>query len=528
MSRDSSSLYLTMIADLDNIPKDLEKGPLRPEKHNQQQNKTRIVCPSIYHEKLINPNLRPWPWLESLGQFMDPDAKDFTIDLVNNSRMEHFDIEVIHFPEYAKPYLVIKCDTPEDFEAEMSEDKERLGSLVIAEGLSRTMIETLGTKFELGAGFFANHLEGTELFRMGVRTFHPPARAPKFLVEYFRKAQFYTVDYLRALHIEGGIPGLSRLRKPKLLPLGAYISSTGTSLTSLFLRNSRYTKRRARTSVSQNTKSITSILVGWIWLSTGTPGIILTDQIISAGPSASSIPSPVSLLEDEEIDQPELDGRGHQVSARREIMAWAQRLNPHEAKALFSNQGQLAMRSVLKIVESGSIMFLDHARYLMARILTRHCDPQFPDSIPFFLQISRSLHRYMHEEQRVLQSTLRIASMRAEDDIREQEQELDFLINGMGDELKAIEEDMRFLVGEASIQEGKIVGWVSKFATLFLPVSLLATILSISDPGYTKWAILGSLSVPFVLISIYFMFFFKSAYVSTALIHSPSVHSPNK
>jgi hypothetical protein len=245
------------------------------------------------------------------------------------------------------------------------------------------------------------------------------------------------------------------------------------------------------------------------------PGIILTDQIISAVPSASSIPSPVSLLENEDTEQPELNRQGHQVSARRELISWAQRLKPKEAKALFDNQEQLALKPVLKVVESSGIMFLDHARYLMARILTHHCNPQFPDSIPFFLHISRSLHRYIHKEQRVLQSTLRIASMRGGDDITEQEQDLGFLINGMGDELKAIEEDVRFLVGEASIQEGRIVGWVSKFATLFLPVSLLATILSISDPGYTKWAILGSLSVPFVLVSIYFMFFFKSAYVNT-------------
>jgi hypothetical protein len=69
---------------------------------------------------------------------------------------------------------------------------------------------------------------------------------------------------------------------------------------------------------------------------------------------------------------------------------------------------------------------------------------------------------------------------------------------------------VKFLVGEASVREGKIVGWVSKFAALFLPVSLLATILSISDPGYMRWAILGGLSVPFVLISIYLMFMFPT------------------
>jgi hypothetical protein len=515
MPRDSSSVYLTMIVDLDNIPNDLEKGPLRPEKHNQQQNKTRIVCPSNYHEKIIKPNLRRWPWLESLDQFMDPNAKGFAIDLVNYSRMELFDVDVIHFSGYAKPNLVIKCHTPEDLEAAMSEDKERLGSLVIAKGLSRTMIETLGIKFELEAGFFANHLEGTELYRMGSRTFDPPARAPKFLPEYFRKAPFYTVEYVRAHPIEGGLQGLLQLRGTKTTtPRGIHLIHRDLPDVFVIEKISVYKKTGSKIGKPEHTKHH-QYLRRMNLTFDDTSGIILTDQIISAVPSTSSIPNPVTLLEDEDTEQPELDRWGHQLSARRELISWVQRLKHNEAKALFDDQEQLALRPVLKIVESSGTMFLDHARYLMARILTRHCDPQFPDSIPFFLHISRSLHRYIHKEQRVLQSTLRIASMRGGDDITEQEQDLDFLIKGLGDALKAIEEDVRFLVGEASVQEGKIVGWVSKIATLFLPVSLLATILSISDPGYTKWAILGSLSVPFVLISIYFMFFFKSAYIST-------------
>ncbi|PMD20701.1 hypothetical protein NA56DRAFT_749646 [Hyaloscypha hepaticicola] len=515
MSRDLSSLYFTMIADLDDIPNDLEKGPLRLDKHNQQQSKPRIVCTSNYHKKRIKPNLRRWPWLESLDQFMDPNAKGFAIDLVNNSRMEHFDVDVIHFSEYAKPYLVIKCDTPEDFEVAMSEDKNRLGSLVIAKGLSRTMIETLGTKFELKAGFFANHLEGTELFRMGSRTFDPPARAPRFLQEYFRKAPFYTVDYMRAHPIEGGLQGLFRLRGSKTTtPRGIHLIHCDLPDVFILEKISVYKKMGSKIGKPEHTKHH-QYLRRMNLSFEDIPGIILTDQIISAVPCASSIPNPVSLLEDEDTEQPELDRRGHQVSARQELISWDQRLKGNEAKALFDDQKQLALRPVLKMVESSGIMFLDHARYLMGRILTRHCDTQFPDSIPFFLKISRSLHLHIHKERRVLQSTLCLASMGGGDDIGEQEQDLDFLINGMGDALKAIEEDVRFLVGQASIQEGKIVGWVSKFATLFLPVSLLATILSISDPGYTKWAILGSLSVPFVLISIYFMFFFKSAYVNT-------------
>ena len=209
------------------------------------------------------------------------------------------------------------------------------------------------------------------------------------------------------------------------------------------------------------------------------------------------------------------DGRRHQVSSRRELISWLQRLTPNEAKALFDDHEQLALRPVLKIVESNGVMFLAHARYIMTRILTRHCDAQFPNSIPFFLDISRSLHRYIHEQQRLLRYALRVASLRGGDDITQQKQDFGFLAGDMDGALKALEEDVRFLVGEASIQEGKVVGWVSKFAALFLPVSLLATILSISDPGYARWAILGGLSVPFVLISIYFMFFWKPAYFNS-------------
>jgi len=177
---------------------------------------------------------------------------------------------------------------------------------------------------------------------------------------------------------------------------------------------------------------------------------------------------------------------------------------------LFNDQEQLALRPVLKLVESNGAMFLSHARSMMSRILTRHCDAKFPESIPFFLYISRSLHRYIHQQQRLLRNTLHIASLRGGDDIAEQRTDFEFLDKEMDRALNALEEDVRFLVGEASVREGKIVGWVSKFAALFLPVSLLATILSISDPGYVRWAILGGLSVPFVLISIYLMFMFPT------------------
>jgi hypothetical protein len=167
------------------------------------------------------------------------------------------------------------------------------------------------------------------------------------------------------------------------------------------------------------------------------------------------------------------------------------------------------------MVESNGVMFLAYVKHFMNRIFAYPCDTQFPDNIPFFLHISHSLYRHIREQKRLLHNALKVTSLYSGDDIAEQKQDFSFLANEMDDALKALEEDVRFLAGEASIREGRIVGWVSKFAALFLPISLLATILSISDPGYIKWAILGGLSIPFILISIYLMFFWKPVHFNS-------------
>jgi hypothetical protein len=116
------------------------------------------------------------------------------------------------------------------------------------------------------------------------------------------------------------------------------------------------------------------------------------------------------------------------------------------------------------------------------------------------------MHWEIYDHQRILRLALRVASLRGGEEIAEQIQDFKFLMEDMKVVLKSLEEDVRFLAAAASIREGKIVGWVSKFACLFLPVYLLANILSISEAGYTGFAILVGLGVPFVLISIYFMF----------------------
>jgi len=224
---------------------------------------------------------------------------------------------------------------------------------------------------------------------------------------------------------------------------------------------------------------------------------VLTDQLLSDRPPASHISILVNSPEAENFG---IDRRLHRVSTRREIISWIQGLSVDEAKALFNDCHQFALRPVLKMVERGGLVFLDHVRYLMQRILVRVCDEKFPDSSAFFLEV------YIYRLQRLISSSIRAAKIRGGEDIADIELDFSYLISDMENELQALKEHVRFFVAEASIQEGKMVAWVTKLAAVFLPVSLLATILSINDPGYTRWAILGGLGVPFVLILIFIMF----------------------
>ena len=193
--------------------KDLEKGQTPHEKQDQYQVETRTIPPSTYLDGVVEPKLQYRPWLESLHQFMDPNAKGFAIDLAE--RIEHFDIKVIHFSKSGTPDSITKCPSLEHFEGAFSEDEGRTGSLVIAKGISRAIIEALGTMFELEPEFFANHIAGTELFRMSRQesiALPVPARAPTLLPDYIRKASFYTAEYRRPYHIDGGKERVLKLR----------------------------------------------------------------------------------------------------------------------------------------------------------------------------------------------------------------------------------------------------------------------------------------------------------------------------
>ena len=93
---------------------------------------------------------------------MNPNAEGFAVN--PKRRMLHFDINVIHISKSGNIESLIKCLTPTKFTDAISEEepKERSGTL-IAKDLSRAMINSLGTEYELEPEFFANHLEGKSL-----------------------------------------------------------------------------------------------------------------------------------------------------------------------------------------------------------------------------------------------------------------------------------------------------------------------------------------------------------------------------
>jgi hypothetical protein len=144
---------------------DLEMGSLQFEKHDKAQCNNPIFLPGTYYTEVVEPKMQQRPWLQSLHQFMDPSTEGFGMSLFK--RMNHFDIKVIPVPKAGKANSVIPCRTPDDLEKALSEDGNIIGALVIAKGLSRAMIESLGTRFGLEPEFFASHLAGTEIFRTG-------------------------------------------------------------------------------------------------------------------------------------------------------------------------------------------------------------------------------------------------------------------------------------------------------------------------------------------------------------------------
>lgn len=244
-------------------------------------------------------------------------------------------------------------------------------------------------------------------------------------------------------------------------------------------------------------------------------GIILIEKLLADNPPAPELLDPVSSLDDSFSSNALLSkDRRKQVSFRDELIGWLEQLPKEEALALFDDDdgGPLALSPILKVVEAFSVMFLTYARHTVTRILTRHCDKEFPDSIQFALRMLRHLHGFVHDHQRLLQENLRVAYLKGSKNIEEQTNDIKYLVQDSEWAVKALEEDVRFFVAISSIKEGKLVAMVSKLAFLFLPVSTWAAVMSINGPGqdgYTRFIIFGCLTLPSLLVSTLMIFFWK-------------------
>jgi len=226
---------------------DVEKGPSPSGNHAGHEYE---VQRSEYLDKVVEPKLQHRPWLESLQRFMDPTAKGFAVD--QRHRMTHFDIKVIQIPMSGdlSSNSVIDCKTPEAFLEAVNDDKNCSGTIVVVKDLSRAMIDVLGTQYELEPEFFASHLEGTELYGMGYRA--PPgsrttARAPILLPDYIRQAPFYTAEFRRPYHIEGGAGKIFELRSSLTsLPRGVEFLKEDLPAVFVFEKISVYRKKDSK------------------------------------------------------------------------------------------------------------------------------------------------------------------------------------------------------------------------------------------------------------------------------------------
>lgn len=199
---------------------ELEQG----QRLRQYQHATPEVPRSEYHDQVVKPKLLNRPWLDILHEFLDPTTEHFAVS--PDHRLLYFDIQVIHISGDGEVNPPIKCKNATEFnEAISNADSERRGTLVIAEDLSRAMIDALGMQYNLDPEFFASHLLGTQLFHTGEwQCIRDPVRAPNILPGYLRKASYYTVEFRRPYHFPGGKKTIVELRSTKTsTPRGVHI-----------------------------------------------------------------------------------------------------------------------------------------------------------------------------------------------------------------------------------------------------------------------------------------------------------------
>ena len=238
----------------------------------------------------------------------------------------------------------------------------------------------------------------------------------------------------------------------------------------------------------------------------------MTDRLVSKQlPQPHALDAVASLSD----DLPKWRKRLSHVSCRDELIEWLKLLSTEEERSLFSEESEpLALRPILKIAEKTSTTFLTILRYYSSRINNRQCNNDFPDNIDFALGVARCLHRHNYNQQEMLTRNIAIARAKGCGNL-EEVQDIKDLIEEMKLALCALQEDVQFIISASSVKHAKQVTWFTKFATLVVPINTVAAILAIAGSGdeSTNFKIFGGITIPVLLITSYFIFYWRAEHV---------------
>jgi hypothetical protein len=142
-------------------PNELERGLSLSESTDQYP--MPDVQRSEYHDTYVTPKVKRRPWLEILDEFLDPNKKSFAVP--PDHRLLYFDVQVIHISASGQVNKPITCKNATEFKENInSADTERSGTLVIAEDLSRAMIDALGMQYDSSRSSLLVICKGQNLF----------------------------------------------------------------------------------------------------------------------------------------------------------------------------------------------------------------------------------------------------------------------------------------------------------------------------------------------------------------------------
>ncbi|KAH0538895.1 hypothetical protein FGG08_004551 [Glutinoglossum americanum] len=450
-----------------------------------------INSPLPPYRRRIKSRLLQSPGLATLDLFMSKGAESPLF----LERMHKFNIDVIHILRSGEVCAPIRCRTKDKFDTAISSEvpPNRISTFILAKDLSHIMIETLGTRFNLAPEYFALHLRGIQPFQTGEWR---PLMFPELdlLPSYYLKAPFYSVEIYRSYYFPGGLPEIIELRRSETnLPRGAYVAEG--------LENGAVQERA----------SVYQTKLGDIDF-----GIILTDRLLKEERPIAGVDT-ILHFEDQDPDknlsptpsnqrdQPTYKNK--QLSCRKEVVGWLQKLSVTESAALFHQAEPLAVCPLVRVSAAQSSLFLFEARNNLNRIFNKQHDHKFPDDPKFCLHITRRLHKHLYIYRQHLEQNIQVIAAKSVDGTNEPAitQDIVFLRQEMDSLLRRVEEDVKFLAFNMSIHQAELVNYLTKIAILFIPVSTIAAVFAIPGPGL-RFAIFGAVTGSVIAILCFCMF----------------------